>query len=104
MARLPPDPSTGLLAAVSGVANATPKLLPDGLLLPAPFTPGVAKLGWLRTLKISARNCALRISRKENSFVTETSQFLNPEPRKMLRPAVPNCPVGGAISTEPFLM
>src|ERR1700674_3810145 len=43
MTRLPPDPRTGLLAAVSGVAHPQPKLVPVGLL--AVISPTAAVFG-----------------------------------------------------------
>ncbi len=69
MARLPPEPITGLDAATSGVAHPQPNIPPapvDGSLWAQPFWPpkGLAKLGWLRMLKNSARNCALNRSVK----------------------------------------
>src|ERR1039458_603288 len=59
-ARLPPDPMTGFEAATSGVPQEHPNEPVEGSLCAQPFCPpnGLAKLGWLRMLKNSARNCA----------------------------------------------
>src|ERR1039457_3615434 len=103
MARLPPEPSTGLPAAWSGVAQPQPKLeveegspsAPMPKPLDAPY--GFAKLGWLRTLKNSARNWAVRRSWNLNFLVTDKSQLRRPGSSQMLRPDVPKVPRPGGI-------
>src|ERR1700719_3610675 len=51
-------------------------------------------------LNISVRNWAVSRSFIVQSLNTEKSQSRKPWSRKILRPAVPNVPVGGAINTE----
>ena len=69
---------------------------------PKPFDVpyGLVKLGWLKTLKNSARNCAVRRSRNFQLLVTDKSTLRMPESRQSLRPAVPNVPAAGGIKTE----
>src|SRR5580704_16020320 len=97
MARAPPEPSTALEEAVSGVAVTHPSPTPgpavEGLRLqPAPPPtefPGLTNSGWLRTLKTSARNCAVRRSLNLNDFVTEKSMFRKFGPRNGRRGKLP---------------
>src|SRR6202158_578140 len=100
--RGPPEPTAGLAAATSGVAQPQPKPPTEGSLKPKPFWPpyGLAELGWVRMLKNSARNWARRRSPKCQFFASEKSKFLNPESGKMLRPMVPKVPSAGGIMTE----
>src|SRR5271169_2378758 len=108
VARGPPEPITGLAAALSGVAQPQPKIPAapvEGSLkppVPKPFCPpkGLAKLGWLRILNNSARNCMLSRSASFQFFATEKSQLRKPESRKKLRPMVPKLPSAGGIITE----
>src|ERR1039458_7166146 len=102
MARLPPDPMTGLAEATSGVAHPQPNGRADGSFNPNPFCPpyGLAKLGWLKMLKNSARNWARSRSPKCQFLATEKSKFQKPVSRKVFRPMLPNCPNGGGIMTE----
>src|SRR5438270_12085075 len=111
MARARPEPSTGFTAAVSGVAQPQPKAPGkegsenpfDG---PQPLVPpqGLAKLGWLRILKNSARNCAVSRSLKRKFLAIDRSRLRKPVSRKMLRPMVPKVPKAGGIMTElPFM-
>src|SRR5208282_232419 len=99
---------TGFAAALSGVAQPQPNRpapAVDGSLkppVPKPFCPpnGLAKLGWLRRLKNSARNCTFSRSPSFQPLATEKSQFLKPESRNRLRPMVPKLPRAGGIITE----
>src|ERR1700690_1231340 len=96
---------TGLDAATSGVAQEQPNPPgpgTDGSLRPQPFCPpnGLAKLGWLKRLKNSARNCILKRSLKLKFFMAEKSTFLKPKSRKRLRPMVPKVPDAGGVMTE----
>src|SRR4051812_21381593 len=105
MLRDPPLPRNGLPRPTSGVEvdliNPTPCPL---LSIPLPRKStaklgqrGLAKFGWLRTLKKSARNCILSRSVSFVSFTTEKSQFLNVGPFNEFRPTLPKCwPVGSA--------
>src|ERR1019366_6850081 len=103
--RAPPVPRTGLGAAWSGLLQQQPKFVLEGSSKPAPAGPlGLVKIGWLRTLKNSARNWVVRRSLNIKFFTTDTSQFLNPESRKMLRVALPIVPWAGGIRTVlPFM-
>src|ERR1700722_17603126 len=104
-ARLPPEPMTGLAAATSGVAHPHPNEPVEGSLCANPFCPpnGLARLGWLKMLKNSTRNCAPRRSPSFQFLATEKSTFLNPVSRKMFRPIVPKVPgVGGIMKELPF--
>jgi len=71
MWRGPPEPSTGLLPATSGVAQEQPNCPPA----PAPGSSvgGGPKLVQLKILKNSARNWALYRSLNFHSFETEKS-------------------------------
>src|ERR1700737_5139873 len=93
---------TGLAAATSGVAQPQPKPLAEGSFRPNPFWPpyGLAKLGWLKMLKNSARNWARKRSPKCQFFAREKSTLRKPESGKMLRPMVPKVPNGGGIIME----
>src|SRR5271157_319929 len=93
---------TGLAAATSGVAQPHPNEPVDGSLCAKPFCPpnGLAKLGWLKKLKNSMRNCAASRSPNFQFLATDKSTFLNPVSRKMLRPIVPKVPPGGGIIKE----
>src|SRR5258708_34914574 len=104
MARAPPAPSTELEDRTSGVAPAKPKLAPaEGSAAPPPGPPyGLANVGWLKTLKISALNSAPNRSLNLNALVTDISKFLKPWSRKMLRPVVPSVPDGWGTSTDLF--
>src|SRR5713226_8900730 len=98
---------TGFAADTSGVAQEHPKKFPppEGSLCAQPFCPpnGLAKLGWLKMLKNSARNCAPKCSPHLKFLATERSTFLKPVSRKMLRPMVPKVPSAGGIRIElPF--
>src|SRR5215471_16918279 len=81
MARGPPDPSTGFELVTSGVSGRKPKLapaVPEGSVneLSPPGPPnGLEMLGWLRTLKNSARNCAVTRSFNFVAFVIDRSQL-----------------------------
>src|SRR6185437_554341 len=50
---------------------------------------GVAKFGWFRMLKISARNCSFAFSPNGQFFIPEKSHWKNPGPRRLLRPTLP---------------
>src|SRR5215472_8964797 len=105
MARLPPEPITGFDAATSGVAHEHPNPPApgtEGSLRPQPFWPpnGLAKFGWLKILKNSARNCTLTRSPKWKSFVVEKSVFRKPKSRNVLRPMVPKLPGAGGVITD----
>src|SRR5208283_2408533 len=103
--RGPPEPIAGFAAAMSGVAHPQPKLDAAGSFRPKPFCPpyGFAKLGWLRMLKNSARNCARSRSPKRQFLATEKSRFLKPASGNRFRPMVPKLPNAGGIITElPF--
>src|ERR1700751_4369386 len=104
MERLPPEPITGFDAATSGVAQPQPKPVArtEGSFIPNPFCPpnGFAKFGWLRTLKNSARNCAVRRSLNFQFLATEKSQLRNPVSRNVLRPIVPKVPIAGGIIAD----
>src|ERR1700745_1640163 len=107
MERLPPEPITGFDAAASGVAQPQPKPVArtEGSFIPKPFCPpnGFAKLGWLRTLKNSARNWAVRRSLNFQFLATEKSQLRKPVSRNVLRPIAPNGPSeAGTIADLPF--
>src|SRR5580658_254448 len=94
---------TGLAAATSGVSQPQQNPAPiEGSLFPYPFWPpyGLAKLGWLKTLKNSARNWARKRSPKCQFLATEKSKSRKPESGKMLRPMVPKVPSGGGIRME----
>src|SRR5260370_33572055 len=93
---------TGLDAATSGVAHEQPNDPVEGSLWAHPFCPpnGLAKLGWLKILKNSARNCAPNRSPHLKFLATERSTFLKPVSRKMLRPIVPKVPSAGGIRIE----
>src|SRR5229473_3096111 len=97
---------TGLAAATSGVAHPQPKNPPppEGSLCAYPFCPpnGLAKLGWLKILKNSARNWAPKCSPNLKFLATDRSTFLNPVSRKMLRPMVPNVPNANSESVDPW--
>src|ERR1700680_1227477 len=101
-ARLPPDPITGFAAATSGVAQPQPNGCTDGSFKPNPFCPpyGLAKFGWFKMLKNSARNWAWTRSPRCQFLATERSKFLKPESGNMLRDMFPNCPSGGGIIIE----
>src|SRR5215472_12019543 len=106
MARLLPEPSTGLNAAWSGVEQPQPKepgcdgsaVAPCPYPLVAPL--GFAKLGWLKMLNVSMRNCALRRSPNLKFLLTERSTLWKPVSLKMLRPILPNVPKPFGIKTE----
>src|SRR5579864_2915037 len=102
--RAPPVPSTGLGAAWSGVLQAQPKLPlkpVEGSLKPALAGPlGSEKFTWLRTLKNSARNWAVRRSLIFVSLTRDKSQFLKPKSGKTLRRTSPTVPNAGGSSTE----
>src|ERR1700688_4588734 len=99
MSRLAPDPTTLFPAITSGVPPAPPKApepvgddgsLLELKLLDAPY--GLAAIGWLRMLKISARNWTPYRSLNVKFLNTEKSKDLNPESRKIFRLMVPNWP------------
>src|ERR1700731_368889 len=50
---------------------------------------GLEKLGWLKRLKMSARNCMLSRSFNFVSLASEKSKFLKSGPTKALRPRLP---------------
>src|SRR5690242_12396268 len=102
MERGPPEPTAGLAAATSGVAQPQPKGWTEGSFNPNPFCPpyGFAKFGWLKMLKNSTRNCRRLVSPKWKFFATEKSKFLKPVSGNMFRPMLPKWPRGGAIITE----
>ena len=78
-----------------------PVLPVEGSLKPALAGPlGSEKFAWLRTLKNSARNWAVRRSLIFVSFTTDKSQFLKPRSRKMLRPELPTVPNAGGVRAE----
>src|ERR1700730_8271820 len=54
---------------------------------------GLAKLGWLKILKNSARNCRTRRSVRCVSLKIEKLNSLNAGPRRLLRPMLPKCRV-----------
>src|SRR5260370_34619939 len=106
MARLLPEPSTGLTEATSGVAQPHPKVPPvEGSVNapePYPLVPpqGFAKLGWLNTLNISARNCTVRRSLNFQFLETDKSTLRKPLSRNTLRPKFPKVPTAGGTRTE----
>src|SRR5579859_3587865 len=105
MARAPPAPSTGLADATSGVAQPQPNGPTEGSAVaptPWPVAPpnGFAKLGWLVTLNISARNCVVSLSPNFQLLETEKSRLWKPPSRKMLRPELPKVPIAGATSAD----
>src|SRR6266852_8151888 len=105
MARAPPEPSTGLTDAVSGVAQPQPKGPAEGSAVaptPWPVAPpkGFAKLGWLVMLKNSARNCAVSRSLNLQLLETDISRLWKPISRKMLRPELPKVPAAGGSRTD----
>src|SRR6266496_2415147 len=57
---------------------------------------GKPKFGWFSTLKNSDRNCIPSLSWIGKSLATPRSQVNRPGPVKMLRPALPKLPSGGA--------
>src|SRR5262249_32942463 len=82
IAREPPDPRTGFELVTSGVSGRKPKLpwpaLAEGSVneLSPPGPPnGFEMLGWLSTLKNSARNCAVTLSFNFVAFVMDRSQL-----------------------------
>src|SRR5579872_1271409 len=68
------------------VAVIWPKLFPAAVLT---MRLGCAKFGWLKILKVSARNCALRRSVMRVSLYKATSRFSNPGPTRRFRPMLP---------------
>src|ERR1700730_3032544 len=68
------------LAGVVGVADCTELHMP-------PF--GFSKFGWLKMLKMSARNCSVNLSVMAKFFASERSSWQNRGPRRELRPTVP---------------
>src|SRR5256885_688575 len=105
MLRDPPLPRDGLTRPTSGAEVDLISPTPCPLLsipFPRKSTPklgqnGLAKLGWLRMLKKSARSCMFNLSVILVSLTTEKSQFLNVGPLSALRPRLPKCwPVGSA--------
>src|SRR5690242_16299892 len=108
MARLLPEPSTGLKAAWSGVEHPQPKepACDGSAVAPCPYplvAPlGLAKLGWLKMLKVSIRNCARRRSPNLKFLLTDRSTLWKPVSRKMLRPMSPKAPKPFGISIELF--
>src|ERR1700757_1378072 len=98
MARAPPEPSTGLADATSGVAQPQPNGPTEGSAVaptPWPVAPpkGFAKLGWLVMLNISARNWVVRRSPNFQLLETEKSRLWKPVSRKILRPELPKVPI-----------
>ncbi len=87
--RGPPSPRRGLPASTSGVVPIAPK---------APLstcTFGRLKLGWLRILKNSVRNCSETRSLILVFLLTEKSSTLKRGPTMIFRPALPKLPVAG---------
>src|SRR5687768_4639864 len=54
------------------------------------FADGLAKCGVLVRLKISSRNCSVRVAPSANCRNTLMSKLAYPGPRMLLNPAVPN--------------
>src|SRR5271157_4002069 len=105
MARAPPEPSTGLTDAVSGVEQPQPNGPTEGSpVAPAPWPVappnGFAKLGWLVMLNISARNCVVSFSPNFQLLETEKSRLWKPVSRKMLRPELPKVPIAGGSKKD----
>src|SRR6202011_553238 len=105
MARALPEPSTGFTAETSGVLQPQPNGPTEGSAVaaaPKPLAPpqGFEKFGWLVTLNISARNCAVRRSLNFQFLEMERSRLWKPVSRKMLRPELPNVPVAGGARTD----
>src|ERR1700757_4015966 len=69
-------------------------MVPNAALLNVTF--GSAKLGWLKMLKNSDRNCRSARSLIRVDFNTEKSAILVRGPMMTLRPALPNVPLAGA--------
>src|SRR5260370_17835991 len=59
---------------------------------------GLAKLGWLRMLKNSARNCAFSFSVIAVFLYSARSHCLKVGPRRASRPRLPKCRVPGTQS------
>ena len=74
MLRGPPVPITGLAPATSGVAVLLPNIL-GALRSLLKRTPGLAKFGWFKILKNSARNWMLTRSVALKVLASEKSQF-----------------------------
>src|SRR3954468_13114126 len=109
MLREPPLPKNGLPRPTSGVEVDLMSPLPrpstpvSGGVLQLQVIPlarkstanpghsGLAKLGWFRMLKKSARSCMFTFSVSFVSFTTEKSQFLKVGPFRALRPRLPKC-------------
>src|SRR5436190_1349863 len=83
---LPPSCST---RGVPRVVVIVPKPLLEGLLL-----LGFAKFGWFRTLNPSNSNITVCSPWTLNSRETRALNVRNPGPSMILRPAVPNVPIG----------
>src|SRR6202022_1920061 len=114
MPRGPPPPRDGLPGPTSAVVviGRKPQLRPikttavppqkpgvpsEMFLAPASARPfgrnGLEKLGWLRMLNTSARNCMVTRSPSLVSLNTEKSSCLRDGPRKESRPMFPKCRV-----------
>jgi hypothetical protein len=50
---------------------------------------GLVKFGWLKMLKMSARNCIVTLSVMAKFFIPERSNWKYAGPRRELRPTVP---------------
>src|SRR6516165_1490972 len=104
MDRGPPEPMAGFAAVTSGVSHPQPNSegAATGSLLPYPFCPpyGLAKLGWLKMLKNSARNWARKRSPRCQFLASEKSRLRKPESGKMFRPIVPKVLAAGGMSIE----
>ena len=50
---------------------------------------GWSKFGWLKMLKMSARNCIVTLSVMAKFFIPERSNWKYAGPRRALRPTVP---------------
>src|ERR1700730_12104044 len=59
---------------------------------------GLAKLGWLRMLKSSPRNCHETRSLIAVVLAKEASHWVKPGPRPLLRPTLPYWPLGGGVN------
>src|SRR2546428_13516832 len=70
----------------------TPPLV-DPVVLPPLGSP---RLGWFRKLKNSARSCSRRLPPMPTFLNSAMSWFVYQGLRRMLRPALPNVPAGGA--------
>src|ERR1700733_4419314 len=73
--------------------------LPLGVQVPGPTAvqippSGLVKLGWLKMLKMSARNCIDTLSVMAKFFIPERSNWKYAGPRRALRPTVPIVPPG----------